>query len=268
MQRRRIALLVTLIVLLAGCRGSESASLPEAEATSEANGAGAGDAESNVGSAPGLPDPTPKRYLPGAQPGNAGEYAELIARLEDEVPTELRNDVPWPDLRNADPIVAQIEIFELWIWMAAHLPEPFLAEVMAAPGSPSREEIVAIFGQLDRDGHLERRVGKPYEAFDHQVITFESAGLPLWLGRDVPDDAVVVYYSDNSGPTEITDRDTGDVLEVGPATPTRAWLSIMVPTDVGWQLWRDQLIEPNDEELETPELAPPGADGTRPSPEV
>ena len=100
------------------------------------------------------------------------------------------------------------------------------------------------------------------------VVTFESAGLPLWLGRDVPDDAVVVYYSDNSGPTEVTDRDTGEVLAVLPGVQTRTWLSIMVPTDVGWQLWRDQLLDASNG-LEVPDVPPPpGRSDAERTPEV
>ena len=205
---------------------------------------------------PEADDPEPVPYVPAGRPGSAEAYSEMIDRLAADIPADLRSDVPWPDLRNPDPVVAQIEIFELWIWMAANYPEPELVEVMAAPGSPSREEIVGVFGALDRRNELERRTGQGYQAFDHLVVTFESSGLPLWLGRDVPEDAVVVYYSDNSGPTEVTDRDTGEVLTILPGVATRTWLSIMVPTDVGWQLWRDQLLDASNG-LEVPDVPPP-----------
>ena len=210
---------------------------------------------------PGELDPEPAPFIPAGRPGDAGAYAGLVAKLEHVVPHELRAQVPWPDLRNPNPIIAQIEIFELWIWMAANLTEPQLAEVMAAPGSPSRESVVSVFGDLQTLNIFEIRTGQPYEAFDHLVVTFASAGLPLWLSRDVPVDAVVVYYSDKSGPVDIVDQISGATIMNQPSVATRAWLSIMVPTDVGWQLWRDQLIEPNDAELKTPDLPPPpGAD--------
>lgn len=218
---------------------------------------------------PDQADPEPVPYIPAGRPGDADAYAGLIAKLEQVVPDEFHNQVPWPDLRNPNPIVAQIEIFELWIWMAENLTETQLVEVMAAPGSPSRETVVSVFGNLQTQNIFEVRTGAPYEAFDHLVVTFESAGLPLWLGRDVPADAVVVYYRDNSGPVDIVDQDSGVTIMNQPAVPTRAWLSIMVPTDVGWQLWRDQIIEPNDAELQTPDVPPPpGADATPRPPEL
>ena len=211
----------------------------------------------------------PQPYLPAGRPGSAEDFAALVQRLEAEVPDELRAQVPWPDLRNPNPIEAQISIFDLWTWMAENYPEPMLVEAMAAPNSPSREEITGIFGRLDADNVLETRTGRGYQAFDHLVVTFESAGLPLWLSRDVPADAVVVYYSDNSDPVDVFDRDTGEFLDRRPAVSTRTWLSIMVPTDVGWQLWRDQLIEPSDSELEVPDVPPPpGADDDRRDPGV
>ncbi len=194
----------------------------------------------------------------------------MITRLEQIVPAELRTDVPWPDLRNPDPVLAQIEIFELWIWMAENVPDPKLVEAMAAPGSPSRDQVVSVFGRLQRDHVFEIRSGQPYRAFDHRVVTFESAELPLWLTRGVPaDDAVVVYYSDSSGPVEVIDQDTGAVLAIEPPLPTRTWVAIMVATDVGWQLWRDQLIDPSDAELQVPDVPPPpGADVEARTPEV
>jgi len=205
---------------------------------------------------PDAPKPEPVPYLPAGQPGMAQDYAALVSELQSLIPAELRGQVPWPDLRNPSPIVAQVQIFELWVWITANIPEPRLAEIMAAPGSESRTEIAAIFGEQKLLNQIETRNGADYQAFDHVVVTFESAGLPLWLSRDVPDDAVVVYYSDNSGPVDVTDRDSGDFLGQQPATPTRSWLSIMVPTNVGWLLWRDQLLDPSNG-LEFPEVPPP-----------
>ena len=263
------------MVLLAGCTGTAQLEATESPSTQPSATAEA-PTPPNEDATSGPPterapdtEPAPEVYVPAGRPGSADAYAAMIERLDDLVPADLRNQVPWPDLRNPNPIVAQIEIFDLWIWMTENLPEPQLVEVMAAPGSHSRAEIVGIFGDLDERGHLERRPGAPYQAFDHVMVTFESAGLPLWLGRDVPADAVVVYYSDNSGPVDVIDEETGAIVDSYQAVGTRAWLSIMVPTDVGWQLWRDQLIEPNDSELETPDLPPPpGAETEQRKPEV
>ena len=245
--------------------GSEPTSLPENERLS---GDDNEPAERLPTIDPSAPKPDPVPFQPAGAVGSAEAYSELLSDLANDVPAELQDEIPWPDLRNPDPIVVQIEIFDLWIWMAEHHPEPALVEVMAAPGSPSREEIVSIFGSQQSAGTLRHREGAPYVAYDHQVITFASAGLPLWLARDVPEDAVVVYYSDKSGGVTVTDRETGEVLNVTPAVDERAWLSIMVPTDVGWQLWRDQLIEPNDAELQTPEVPPPGESDDRRKPEL
>lgn len=250
------------IFLLASCTGQTEVSATRADTDKPSATSQAEPPEEQVPAA----EPEPQAYVPAGQPGSAAAYADMISRLEQLVPAELRTQVPWPDLRNPNPIVAQIEIFDLWIWMTENLPEPQLVEIMAAPGSPSRSQITGVFGELEALGVLERRRGQPYRAFDHRVVTFETAGLPLWLTRDVPEDAVVVYYRDSSGPVEVIDRDTNAVVDGYEAVPVRAWLSIMVPTDVGWQLWRDQLIEPNDSELQVPDVPPPPGAESEPRP--
>lgn len=206
--------------------------------------------------APAEPPVDPVPYLPASKPGQADSYQQLVEQLEAIVPSELRSQVPWPDIRDPNPINAQVQIFELWVWMAAELTEPELVQIMTAPGSPSREDVTGVFGRLESDQLFQHRLGSGYQAFDHRVVTFESAGLPLWLGRDVPEDAVVVYYTDRSGPVDVVDQNTGQVVERQPPVGERTWLSIMVPTDVGWQLWRDQLLDASNG-LEVPDVPPP-----------
>lgn len=205
---------------------------------------------------PNEPKPDPIPYRPGGPVGDAAAYDALIAELAATVPAELRNEVPWPDLRNPDPIIAQQDIFDLWIWMNENHPDPRLVDLIAPTGSPNRPGIVTTFATMFRDGLLAIRPTAPYRAYDQQAITFESAGLPLWLARDVPPGAAVIYYTDDSGPTETRRRLTGEVIDESPALPPRDWVSILVETEVGWLLWRDQLIEPGDAELNRPDTVP------------
>lgn len=277
--RRALISGILAIALVAGCSSATPSASPADEGPNAGQGAD-GDSAAGADASPIAPAPTPDTsvdgeepdppaleaepvpvpFVPGGRPGSAVDYDAMVGRLEQLVPANLRNDVPWPDLRDPDPVVAQTEIFDFWIWMAANLTEPQLVEVMSAPNSPSRDTVVGVFGRLQRENVFEERNSQPYRAFDHRVITFESADLPLWLARDVPADAVVVYYSDNSGPVDIIDQESGALLAMEPGFPTRTWLAIMVPTDVGWQLWRDQLIDPSDDELRVPDVPPPPGD--------
>lgn len=254
-------------MLLASCGGSSSA-----DASDDAEAAAPTPANENAVGEDDPPEPTvdPEPFIPAGRVGDADSYAELTTALEALVPPELRAGVPWPDLRNPDPVVAQLDIFAMWIWMTENNPDPVLIDVIAHPDGPNREEVAAIFGELHVRDQVEVRTQAPYRAFDHRVVTFESAGLPLWLARDVPtpEQAVVVYYSDDSGPVERRDRISGEVFETRAATSTRSWVSIMVPTDVGWLLWRDELIEPGDPELEIPDLELPAPDDGQPRPQV
>jgi len=116
--------------------------------------------------------------VPSAAPGTAGAYDDLVESLSAEMPANLQGEVPWPDTRNPDPIAAQISIFDYWVWLAEHHPEPVLTEIMTAPGSPSRESVSGTFGEIDRANQVQVRVGGGYQAFEHLAVTFESAGLP------------------------------------------------------------------------------------------
>ena len=245
--------------LLAGCSGTTATIADETAASSEATVAPESvspDPTTTPDSSPDV-ETEPVPYRPTGRVGSAEAYNSLIAEIEAEIPDDLHRQIPWPDLRNPDPAQVQIEIFDLWIWVIENHPDPAFARAMSAPESPSREETTGVFGEIKADNELHVREGSPYVAFDHRVVTFESAGLPLWLGRDVPDDAVVVYYQDQSGPTTIRDRDTGEMIGAYGGPSARQWLSIMVPTEAGWLLFRDQLIEPGDTELDVPALPDP-----------
>jgi len=278
-----VAIVVLISMTSLACSGNEVTGEADADSTATASvpvgepdaDTGAPDDRSPDGqphdTEPAVPDepkPEPQPYVPVGQPGTAQAYDELVDGLQPLIPAALQNQVPWPDLRNPNPIIAQQQIFEMWIWMAEFVPEPELVAVLAAPGSPSREEVAGLFAQIKEQGVLRERVGNGYRAYEHTVVTFESAGLPLWLAQDVPEDAVIVYYSDDSGPVDVTDRETGEPLYQESPTPTRRWLSIMVPTDVGWQLYRDQLID-SSRGLETPDVPPPpSTNPDRPRPEI
>lgn len=214
------------------------------------------DDDGDASPAPAVPDQEPVPFRPTGPVGTAEDYNALIAELEAELPAEIRSAVPWPDLRNPDPAQVQVAIFDLWIWVIENHPDPLFARAMSVAGSPSREETVSVFAEIKADDELHVRESSPYIAFDHRVVTFETAGLPSWLEQNVPDDAVVVYYQDQSGPTTIRDRDTGRVKDSYGGPGARQWLSIMVPTNAGWLLFRDQLIEPSDSELVVPPAPP------------
>lgn len=281
--QRAVAALVTLLLVVSVC-ASACASAPDGN-DPRPGGAGANvsdsdwpesvspdlptDDQSDPDQNPAVdsePDVAPERFVPSGPVGDAEAYEQLIDQLAQELPAHLRDHVPWPDIGNPDPVVAQLAIFELWVWVTANHPAPDLARVMAVEASPSRDTVVEIFSRLRTENLLMVRPADPYRAFDHRAVTLESAGLPLWLTYDVPADAVVLYYQDQSGPAEFHDADTLEVLDRKPAIEARQWLSIMVPTEVGWQLYRDELIEPFDHELEVPDVGPPapGTDSRKP----
>lgn len=258
---RLTLLLGCLLLVLTACSADvESGSAGPQDDTSAASQS-TNPSDGDDGSASdGTIQQEPQRFVPSGLVGDAKAYDELIDELTQHVPAELRASIPWPDLRNPDPAEAQQDIFALWIWMLENHPEPRLIDALAAPDSPDRATVAGIFGDLNVSGQLIVRPGAPYRAYDHQAVTWESAGLPLWITRDVPEPAVVVYYSDDSGPSQRIDQATGFVVGESPSPGVRDWLAIMVETEVGWQLWQDVEIDPNDAELEMPNLNKPSPD--------
>jgi hypothetical protein len=255
-----LLVMLATVLIASACSGTTATLGPDAAESPDRDPGvadeGTTDDAGNASPAPAVPDQEPVPFRPAGPVGTADGYNALIAELEAELPSEIRAQVPWPDLRNPDPAQVQVEIFDLWIWVIENHPDPLFARAMSVAGSPSREETVSVFAEIKADDELHIREGSPYVAFDHRVVTFASAGLPLWLEQNVPEDAVVVYYQDESGPTTIRDRDSGVMTGSYGGPGARQWLSIMVPTDAGWMLFRDQLIEPNDSELEVPQAPP------------
>lgn len=258
--------MATVALVLTGCPSTD-AEPDQAGITEAATPDGGFFAQPTPTEVPGTatspPDTPPVPYIPAGRVGDQQAYDDLIARLSLELPDDLAASAPWPDLRHADPTVAQRQIFAFWIWVTENAPQSVLADAIVHPDGPARPYPVQVFAELQSNGHLERRPNGTYEVLDQTVATFESTDLPLWLARNVPEPAVVVWYNDRSGPVQTID-DQGRVVTESLPTPLRDWLAIMVQTDVGWLLWVDELIDISETELQRPDLPAPGS--ARPTP--
>lgn len=202
-------------------------------------------------------DSAPARpFVPGDAPGTAANYDALVSELTELVPQELQNQVPWPRLRDVDPTVAQRDIFALWTWMAEHLPEPAFVDLLAHPDGPGRAEVATLFGRLNQQRFRHVRQAPGYQVTDQRSVEFGTADLPIWFTRDVPEGAVLIWYTDQSTAMTVIDEDDNIVSEAG-AVPPRDWVAILVPSDIGWLIWRDELIEPGESDFTYPAVELP-----------
>ncbi len=164
--------------------------------------------------------------------------------------------VPWPDLRNPDPVAAYRSDARFQGWMARNNPTPTLVEAYTAPGSPERDFDLELFGVLNS---FDLRVGPadpPYSMRVEDLVHPAATGITDALLAQVPEGSAAVVYWDSVGPSDIFTAD-GQFWSSDPGwTELGPWVAIMAPTDVGWQVWWDELTEP----------PPPGSRQQRGSP--
>lgn len=187
----------------------------------------------------------PPLVLPTSPPGNDDAYRAMIADLERFLTTDQVATAPWPDLRQTDPIAAYRSCSEFQSWIGQNNPTPTLVEAYTAPNSPERTWDFELYGTYQDLGVISTPADPPYsmqvEGVAHPAATDINDAL---LAR-VPEGSVAVIYWDSVGDTSLV-TPNGDIVmtyegwvDVGP------WVAIMAPTDVGWQVWWDELTDSN-----------------------
>lgn len=183
----------------------------------------------------------PPLSLPAVPPGTDEAYSKMVGALSRFLTAEQVLEIPWPDLRNPDPVVAYQSCAQFQSWIARNAPNPVLVEAYTAPESPEREFDLAIFGSQYRQRLLATQSVPEYsmrvEGIAHPAATEISANLLA----QVPVGSVAVIYFDSVGRYNMIDAQ-GEVVatkqgwqDIGP------WIAIMAPTEVGWQVWWDEL---------------------------
>lgn len=214
--------------------------------------------EAGDGPAEGI-DPTgadAEPFIPAGPVGSAEAWDELVAGLSEALDAEqLAARPPWPDTRNPDPVVAQAQIYDLWVWMYENTAPVDLIDILSAPGSPTRGELRILFTERTALDIRNSASTPPYSTHDQIAVTAATSGLPETFLADLPADSVVVFYFDSQGPYDIISNQTDEVIDsfsgkrdVGP------WLSVLVPTDVGWLLHLDVLLADVDPGYELPQF--------------
>ena len=250
------AALVALALATAGCPNNTRQStaddpgavtpVPTATAPApEDGGSPFDDPTAGPDRAPDEPRIVPPLELPSAAPGSDEAAAALIEDLERFVtPEQLAEGVPWPDLRNPDPIASYRSDAAFQNWMATTNPTPSLVEAYTAPGSPERGFDLELFEF--RNG-LDLRSGPanpPYSMRVVELVHPAATGITDALLAQVPEGSAAVVYFDSVGSSDTFTAD-GRFFSTDPGwSEVGPWVAIMAPTDVGWQVWWDELTEP------------------------
>lgn len=246
----RIILVTALTIVLTACPDSSRAddanenqeAVPDAlDQESQPEGQ---DSES-PGSDPEAPRVVPPLQLPLTAPGSDQAAAALLDELDRFITADQSAaGVPWPDLRNPDPVHAYMAAANFQQWMSMNNPTPSLVEAYTAPASPERGWDLAMFDQLHRLNLRSGPATPPYSMRVQELVHPAATGITDALLAQVPEGSAAVVYFDSVGPSDnftvdgqYWSTDQG-WAEVGP------WVAIMAPTDVGWQVWWDELTEP------------------------
>ena len=214
---------------------------------------------------PDEPRQVPPLVLPSSAPGTDEAAAELLEDLVRFITDEQQQaGVPWPDLRNPDPVEAYQSHAAFQNWMAENNPTPSLVEAYTAPGSPERSFDLEMF---DFRNAMDPRSGPadpPYSMRVEDLVHPAATGITDALLAQVPEGSAAIVYWDSVGRSDIFTTD-GQLWNTSEGwTDVGPWVSIMAPTDVGWQVWWDELTDPpppgSREQLGTPQPETPRRD--------
>jgi hypothetical protein len=129
-------------------------------------------------------------------------------------------------------------------WMSENNPTPSLVEAYTAPDSPERGFDLDLFDYLNRLDLRSTPGVPPYSMRVEDLVHPAATGITDALLESVPEGSVAVVYFDSVGASDTVTadgqffgRDDG-WTELGP------WVAIMAPTEVGWQVWWDELTDP------------------------
>ena len=243
------ALVCFLSSACAGAPTEVTADEPEAitpetgEATAPANGFN--DPSADADRAPDEPRQVPRLVLPTMAPGSDAAAEALLDDLERFITADQRRSgVPWPALRQPDPVEAYRAAAAFQGWMVENNPTPTLVEAYTASGSPERDFDVQLFGDLHALNLRSAPATPPYSMRVEALVHPAATGITDTLLAQVPDGSAAIVYWDSVGPSDVftVDGHYWDTNlgwnELGP------WVAIMAPTDVGWQVWWDELSDP------------------------
>ena len=261
--RRLLLSLVVLVFVAGACRSTsteisaddpgaltptpQSQATPGTDDVPDATDPGSNDPAPTDPQNPGGAEPriVPPLELPTSAPGSDQAAEALLEELDRFLTEEQRNaGVPWPDLRNPDPVQAYRSSADFQQWMAENNPTPSLVEAYTAPGSPERGWDLEMFDFMNSFDLRSGPSDPPYSIRVEDLVHPAATGITDALLEQVPQGSAAVVYWDSVGPSDTFTADgqywSSDLgwTDVGP------WVAIMAPTDVGWQVWWDELTEP------------------------
>jgi hypothetical protein len=168
---------------------------------------------------------------------------DALKALIDEVVAEVgesnlggRENVPFLDINNPDPIVAMKSIVAFDLWVATTWPDPPMVILYTVEGTQGRNLYMRGANSTFKGGSRIVYLDEQYVATNYQVVTPEEV-LPAEVTADLPRGAIAISYESSSGPFEVRRVEDQAVDASSDGWSSRTVVTIIVPTPVGWQIW-------------------------------
>jgi len=244
--KRLLVAFVMVVLIATGCSTASGVISQSSEGDTD-QGATPPPTDPPVAGSPDTDAPrdVPPLSLPVAAPGTDEAYQQMIVELDRFVTEEQRAaGVPWPEARNPDPVAAYQSSAAFQNWMSENNVTPTLVEAYTAPGSPERGWDIELFGTYAALDVLSTPSNPPYSMQVEDLVHPAATGITDALLDQVPDGSAAVVYWDSAGRSQLV-RPDGTVMSDDEGwTNVGPWVAIMAPTEVGWQVWFDELTEP------------------------
>ncbi|MBK5268224.1 MAG: hypothetical protein JJE47_12395 [Acidimicrobiia bacterium] len=178
-------------------------------------------------------------------PETVGSPAALEA-LIDEVVAEVgeanlggRENIPFLDINNPDPIAAMKSIIAFDVWVITTWPDPPMVNVYTVDGSQARNLYSRGANSFFKGGSRVVYLEQGYRAAGYHVASPEEVLSPEVV-ESLPSGAVAISYTSSSGPFEVRRVDDESTDASSDGWPSRPVVTVIVPTNYGWQVWYEQ----------------------------
>jgi len=172
--------------------------------------------------------------------------SELKEALIDEIVAEVgeanlggRENIPFLDINNPDPLAAFASITAFDLWVFSTWPDPPMVEIYTVADSPGRNSYKAAANTFFKGGSRIVFLGSPYSAENARVVEPADYLAPE-IVEQLPSDAVTIAYESSSGPFEVRRLEDEGVDISSSGWAGLEAIEVIVPTQFGWQIWYEE----------------------------
>lgn len=172
--------------------------------------------------------------------GTQEAYDALVDRVLEDVRVFNRDltaaDVPLPDLRLADPVMALEEILTFDTWVFGTVPATSWVDLIYAPDGPYSSRTASQLSTLSALDARHEYGDEPWTLVTAELARPSDVFPSTDLTGELVAGVAVIAFESKQGPYTVVFRETGDIHETRDGFHVRGYAAI-VPTLSGWQVF-------------------------------